>query len=317
MSGPFRVRRRARLLSLVLVLGLLAGCTPGLWPWASHGSPSPTATPVSTAPIAYATGATDLVLRASSGGGLVPEQIRVTEMPDVSLFGDGSAVRVASQSWAASEPLLPALVVATVTPAGIARILAEARDAGLLGADRRYEMPDVYDLWTTWFVVVADGQTHQVAAYALGFSEEDRFAPAEDLAARHAMGTFFGRIVGLRDWLGEEVVGAESAYAPERFRVFVVPDVDQPVGGASPVPVTAAPGQDVRGWPWSSPPEAFGVVAGRHWPTWRCAVLGAADAAPFGFATATNGTRWRAGDVLYQLVVRPLLPDEAGCPDLG
>ena len=334
MTGLFAVCRR--LPALVVAAGLLAGCTSAGWPWQSASpttgasvSPSPSAapspsatppssaTPRSTAPITYATGATDLVIRAASGGGLLPLEMRVTEMPDLSLFGDGSAIRVAAQGWGPDEPLLPKLVVATVTPEGMARILAAARDVGLLGSDRHYEMRDVYDLWTTWFLVVADGQTHQVSAYALGFSEEDRFAPAEDLPARHALADFFGRIHGLRDWLGADTVSADEPYVPRRLRVFLTPDLERPAPGGSSVPVTPAPGQDVRAWPLATAPGSFGALAGASWAPWRCGVLETAEAAPFAFGTATNATRWAQGGVLYRLAIRPLLPDEEGCPDLG
>ncbi len=58
----------------------------------------------------------------------------------------------------------------------------------------------------------------------------------------------------------------------------------------------------------------FGTFFTNQDGTWRCGLLDSAGAERLGIGTATLDTRWRAGDVLYQVVVRPLLPDEAGCP---
>jgi len=234
----------------------------------------------------------------------------------VSIYGDGRVVKHVSDGNATPAPMLPKLTEARVTPDGMARILQAAREAGLLDKDRRYDIPDLYDLWTVWFTVVANGQRHQVAAYALGFSEESQLAPPGEMEDRRKLDDFFGKVLDLVGWLGADTVGPDTPYEPVETRVYVTGLVDwsTAVGGATPGPVKPRPGQEVRGWPLDSPPEKFGAPAGDHDGVWRCAVLDPKGVAALGLDTATKDTRWQAGDQLYQIVARPLLPDEKDCP---
>ena len=124
-----------------LIVLLVAGCGPG-------STPSPAATPADTSPVSYATGPTDLVLQASSGGGLLPDSMRLAEIPELSIYGDGSVVRLGAHASGSRDPLLPQLTEMHVTADGIARILRAAREAGALGPDRHYDLPGTYDLWT-------------------------------------------------------------------------------------------------------------------------------------------------------------------------
>src|SRR5512140_1697143 len=100
---------------------LIAGCTTG----GTRGSdPGPT----EAASLSYAHGATDLVVQARSGGGLLPPSLRLAEMPDVSIYGDGRVVLLGSHSSGAESPLLPVLSETRVTPEAMTQILAAARE---------------------------------------------------------------------------------------------------------------------------------------------------------------------------------------------
>jgi len=109
---------------------------------------------------------------------------------------------------------------------------------------------------------------------------------------------------------------AVAALAPVATRVFVTPLVDwsTAVGDATPAPAELRADQEVRHWPLVGPPESFGASVGTPGEAWRCAVVGPDLVAALGLGTATQDTRWRVGDRLYQIVARPLLPDESGCP---
>lgn len=314
-------RVTALLAAAVVAAVAVAACTSGGLPSPSGStapsqSPSPAPTPADTGPISYATGATDLVLRVAQGGGLMQQSVRLAEMPTVSIYGDGRVVKDVSSGDAPTDPLLPKLTEARITPDVMAKVLQAAREAGLLEPDRRYDLPDVYDLWNVWFTTVADGQTHQISAYALGFSEESKLAPPGEMEDRKKLDDFFGKVIDLGAWLGPEAVGTEDAYVPSGTRVYVTRLVDWSTagGGATPGPVKPRPGQEVRGWPLDSPPEVFGAPAGDHDGVWRCAVLDPKGVAALGLDTATKDTRWQVGDQLYQIVARPLLPDEKDCP---
>ncbi len=306
--------------AVVALVMLLAGCTVGgsPGPGATPADTGPGATPADTGPITYATGPTDLVLQATSGGGLLPQSMRLAEMPNVSIYGDGRVVTLGSHGGGPEDPLLPGLTETRVTPDGMAHILETAREAGVLGPgpDRRYALPDVYDLWTVWFTATTGGSTHRVAAYALGFEDEVSLAPPGEMEARRKLDALYGRLVDLRAWLPAGAVGTDSAYAPAETRVFVTPLLDwsTAVGGATPAPVKPRDDQEVRDWPLDAGPESFGAAVGTHGEAWYCAVAGPDQVAALGLDTATQDTRWRVGDHLYQIVARPLLPDESGCP---
>lgn len=306
----------------ILILTAVA-CTPGGGSTGSTATPTqppsgtPTAAPTAadTGPISYATGPADLVLQATAGGGLIPEWMRLTEMPNVSIYGDGRVVELV-EAGGESDPLLPVLTEARLTPDGMALVLQAAREAGLMGPDRRYNLEGVYDLWSVWFTTNADGQSHRISAYALGFEDEAKLAPPDEMEARRKLDAFYGRVIDLRSWLPAGTIGADAPFQPAGTRVYVSRLVDWSTagGGATPAPVTPKPGQDVREWPLDSPPDLFGVPISEKDPTWRCAVIDASGVKALGLETATRATRWQADGQMYQVVARPLLPDESGCP---
>lgn len=292
----------------IVLVAMVAGCAPG-------GTPGPSATPLDSGPISYSTGPTDLVLQLSSGGGLLPQSMRLAEMPDLSIYGDGRVIRLGSHGSGSADPLLPQLIETRVTADGMARILGAAREAGTLGPDRHYDLPDTYDLWTVKFTVTADGRTHRVSAFALGFKDEERLAPPGEMEARRNLNTFNKRLLDLRAWLPAGTVGTDAAYEPSGARVFMTRLVDwsTAVGGATAAPASPRAGQEIRAWPFTSLPESFGTAVDRQ-GLWYCAVVEQGEATALGLDTATWDTRWRAAGHLYQVVARPLLPDESGCP---
>ncbi len=298
----------------IVVLAIAVGCSPATGsPPASAPSATPTAAP--TTPITHATGSADLVLRVAAGGGLLPMEMRLAEMPTVSIYGDGRVIRVVEAGAAPTDPLVPELVESRLTPEAMTLVLAAAGDAGLLGPDRRFELEGVYDLWTVTFTLTANGATHRTWAYALGFSDEAKLAPPDEMPARAALDELFGRLQDLRGWLGSDRVGPDTAHRPAQLRVYVASLMAWPTeAGATAAPATARAGQDVREWPLDAPPELFGTLVDEREGTWRCGLLESEAAERLGIDSATNDTRWQAGDLLYRLVVRPLLPDEAGCP---
>src|SRR5665811_1091549 len=114
---------------------LVAGCTVGgtSGPSPTPMATGPSATPAETGPISHATGPTDLVLQATSGGGLLPQSMRFAEMPNVSIYGDGRVVMLGSHGGGPEDPLLAELTEPGLTADGMARILQAAREAGILG----------------------------------------------------------------------------------------------------------------------------------------------------------------------------------------
>jgi hypothetical protein len=321
-------KQAGRWVVLALAAGAIAGCGGLTGTAATTAAPTATAvgsaaTAVTTASpsavtarptpsIVHAAGAADLVLRMAAGGGLLPTELRLGEMPDVSVYGDGTVLFATTAGLQPNDPLLPVVTMARLTPAGFERLLGAAAVAGIVGANHRYGLEGVYDLWTVTFTVDANGMSGTTSAYALGFSDEERLAPPADLPARRALRDLAGRLRDLPTWLGSDL-GVARPYEPAAYAVSFAPLVDwSGATGGSPVPVTARPGQAVRAWPVGAP-DQFGTVAQSAGGSWRCAVLSRAAATSWDFASATADTRWTAGGMLYRVVVRPLLPEQSDC----
>jgi len=249
-------------------------------------------------PIGHPTEPDELVLRLETGGGLVPLELGLTELPGFSIYGDGTAIVAPSPD--PKEPF-PELAVLRFTRAGVRSLLSAAEEAGLM-EDRRFEVPDLYDATTTTFTLVAEGERHVTAVYALGYpgteggSDEERLARAELLALAER----------LRDpaaWLPGQVDEA-GPYRFPALRVYVLPG-----------PESMDPGYRPEGlaWPLPEPPASFGRPA--EAPGVRCGVVEGrvlTDLLPRLEGT-DQATVWEWRDEPYRLAFRPLLPDESGC----
>jgi hypothetical protein len=277
----------------ILGIGLLAAACGG-----AGGSGSPVATAHT---YDVATGSDQPVVRIMIGGGLVPIQVRLTQKPWFVLYGDG---RIVVQRPLADVPglLLPDLHQMRITPTEIQTILSAADRAGLLGPDARFDATDIYDASTTTFSATVAGQTHTIGAYALGYE-----APAADGAtaeARKKLSAFEDAMGHLSTFLGREVSDAEPYQAAE-MRVFT--RLAEPSDPASPT------GQVVA-WPLAVDPGIAGEAA--TVPQTRCLIVSGSDLETFQTIarTANTQTIWSFGAGRYSVYVRPLYPDEKGCP---
>jgi hypothetical protein len=174
--------------------------------------------------IEYPRGAEDLVLQVHSGGGFVPIVWHLREQPLFSLYGDGRVITQGPQIAIYPPPALPALLERHVSDEGIQAILRAAREAGLQGPDRRFEVFEVTDLPTTTFTVVTDGQVHETAVYGLGEVPDD--LPVADREERRTLFEFQSELLDLESWLPEGSVSSDRPYEYDRLRVFVVPTTE-------------------------------------------------------------------------------------------
>jgi hypothetical protein len=172
MTGP----RRLTVVTALAALAAIAGCTPG----AAGPEPTPSR-------IDHPTGMNDLVLQISNSGGLLPPDARLTELPVLSLYGDGRLITQGPRVAIYPGPAVPNLQVARLSETGIQRVLRAAADAGLLGPSRHYDHPGIADAPTTIFTVVAAGGRHQVSAYALWEGNDPGRLPETDRRARQAL----------------------------------------------------------------------------------------------------------------------------------
>lgn len=251
----------------------------------------------STGRIEHPIGAREVVVRIAAGGGFVPVEYRLTELPQLSLFGDRRAITLGPTTEQYPPHALPNLQEAHLNEDDVQRILRDARASDLLDDGVDYGSPTVSDAPATTIVVRADGAAHTTTIYALGIdagglTDSQRTArrrvSAFVTAAENAATTTAGR-----------------PYSPEAVAVYAAPYRSSgPDAGVQ--PGTAA-------WPLGDLASAGGPSA--IGSSYHCFVVRGADARAVldAAAGASTITRWRSGPADYSLLFRPLLPDESRC----
>lgn len=287
-----------RPISLLLAV-LLAACsaagpsaTPSGSPNATLGG-SPSATPGG---LDHPTGARDVILRIDELGGFVAPAVRVANLPEFTLYGDGRAIyRPAPSPGSTAGPAADPLRVATLSEPQLQALLAFAlSDGRLRGARANYSLDGVADAPTTVFSVNGGGVQKTVSVYALGIDGPS--PPAGDAADRAAFAALSQR---LGDFGGQVAAGAATGagtYEPAAYRA-VLND--------------ATPQGEARDWPWPDVGlDAFKAGGGVGL---RRAVLTPDQAKKLVVQPQGGG-----GPVLvlgpdrafYFITLRPLLPDE-------
>ncbi|HEY7660969.1 MAG TPA: hypothetical protein VIC58_10265 [Actinomycetota bacterium] len=256
--------------------------------------------------IEHPTGADDLVLRVEYQGGFVPYEFMLKRVPAWSLYGDGTVIVEGPVIEIYPGPALPNLLAFSITEEGIQAILEAAQEAGLMDGDATYGYPCIADAADTVFTTNAGGSTSVVSAYALEFADPALSTggdcPDVDTQARAKLAEFQRMLGDLRSWLPGPI-GPEEPYTPTEMRTYVLPYRGQDDLQQSPIE-----------WPLSQPLVAFGdpVPDGNDI---RCGVVSGDDLAELlPLAEQANElTPWTSGGEEYQLIFRPLLPDEHGC----
>jgi hypothetical protein len=237
----------------------------------------------------------EVVVRVVTRGGFAAESRPPAQLPQLSVFGDGRVITQGPTTLEYPGPALPNLQEFRLSGDGLARIVSEARAAGLLDAEPPdYGDPGVTDQATTTVTVRADGTTRQVEVYALGFKGRVSGVTPEHMENRRRLEQFIQR-AGDSDALGDAVVpGSTRRYEPEALAVRIEPFL-------------ADLETERRDWP-------LGDLAGTE-----CAVVAGGDLAAVLDAarTAREDVRWLSGNESYRLVFRPLLPDEHTCDDVS
>lgn len=305
--GRTRARRRAGLragLRVGVMLGVLtlalAGCqtpregddVPDLTPGGDDRPPA-TAEPGEWGDL----GPDVVVLEVKVGGGFVPMGWDFRQVPTITVYGDGRAIVPGPTTLQYPGAALPNLLEVRLPDGAVGEILDAAAAAGLLGEAPDYGAPPVTDLPTTT-VRISDGTaTYEHAAYALdaGVGEEVGLTP-EQSAARTA----------LIDVVAEATWRATSG-GEEPYEASAVAFLAWPVG-----PDAAPSAYEPAVLPWPLADVALADAG-------QCASVDGADAQALleVLRGANELTRFEQDGVTYELFVRPLLPHETGCVDLG
>jgi hypothetical protein len=186
--------------ALMLVPLLAAACAGGS-PGSStvpSDSPASASGEPTTNGIEHPTGAADVVLRVSTGGGFMIAGFAATEAPTFTLYGDGTIVfrdptEVPPQPPANSSlmPGLPFKTARLAEPQVQALLQSALGDGGLGIARRKYDAPGYADASTTTFEVHAGGLDKTVEVYALS-PDPDPSLP--DIVARKAFAQLAERL---------------------------------------------------------------------------------------------------------------------------
>ena len=241
----------------------------------------------------------EVAIEVSFGGGLAPPVVRVGDsLPRVWISGDGRYLR--RLATGADTPALVALEERRIPEAALQNLLVEASNAGLLADSPDYGSPKIFDAANTRILVVAEGRRHDVLVRALGYPVADLDAAA--VAARERVSRFLDLLEHPERIAG---VGAASTYPPTAVAVFVLGPA---AASATTPPVT---------WPLA---DLATVGTPTDWPgpSARCLVVTGADLGAVQVAAAgiTRSAPWRSGNALWQIALRPLLPDEHTCADV-
>lgn len=268
----------------------------------STTTPGSSTTTLPTGSIPHATGAGDVIIRMSTGGGFVPMEYNITMIPEFTLYGDGRIIVTGPTTMQYPGNALPNLQTAVVPESVIQAMLAAAKEAGLFQNGVDYGQPGVTDVGTTTITVNADGATYTSSIYAIGFEDGGNLTMQQQ-QARAAIVTLQGKLMD-PSALGAGQVAWES-YDFTAIKVF---------SRAIDTTVSTDP-TDIRPnhLPW---PLADLATAGSEAPNGqglRELVVSGDDAATLKplLKQATQITVWESGDHQYNLYLRPLLPDEA------
>ncbi len=291
-----------RLVPLLLLAALAAS--------ACGDAGAPLATPPTTATTVAVpdlpTGGDEVVLRIDSGGGFVPVEFNLVDLSEFTLYGDGTVVTEGVQTAAFPGPAVPALVTLGLTREGVERLAAEALAHGLDAPLDDYGFPGVADAATTVFTLDAGGQERRAAVYALGIGAG---GPASEMD--EAQEAARARLVALRDLVtdtaaypAEHVAVPESPYDAQRLMVAARP-------GFQPDPSLP---QDPVDWPLADP-STLGAELPEPFTGFRCFEVSGPDLEVLRpvAAAATALTPWASGGQQWNVVFRPLLPDDPGC----
>ncbi len=293
------MNRRDFLAALVIspaAAALLAAC--------GDKSTDPVATdPATTVPAAqgiqYSTGADEVVLKQSYEGGFMMQGAAFIFPPGLLVSGDGRLFVPGAQIEIYPGPLLSPVMVRTITPAGIEKLLQLADDAGLLATPPDYAAEiNVADVGNTVVQIGAKGETFVHSAFALGLDIDAAGNQVDGLTPQRAkLKKFVDLLSDYEKIVGSENLGPEAPFEPTayRFQAYTVePDV---LAAQEPAP-------EIVEWPASTGLQLADAA--------QCARLDAAAAGTI-FADAKQNTYFTDGGVTYSLAVGRVLPGDPVC----
>lgn len=308
--GVYGAMRRSHRASAALAIAatttiLLAACTgSGL-----GGSPGTSTPPPDNSGIAHPAGS-ELVFKMEYTGGFVPVESLFTSTPAATITGDGTVITQGAMMEIFPGPALAPMQSRRLTEAGLQLVLERLAETGFFGESAAFsEDAGAADAQTTVFTLHADDREVTVSVGGLGMASPNA---GERERQAHAMLASLSEDLSALDQLVPESAWDETAwhpYEPAALRLLVR-NADNDPANPDGIPGTEA------AWPTDADPAAFGEpfaplegsscggVTGEEAQAWLAAL-----------AEANQLTRFTAGDHLYAVLARPVLPgEEPACP---
>ncbi|MEP7203640.1 MAG: hypothetical protein ABI894_13585 [Ilumatobacteraceae bacterium] len=239
--------------------------------------------------IAHLTGADDVVLKLAHEGGFVPAGFLFVNTPALLVSGDRRVFTQGAVPAIFPGPLLPTVLVRTITEDGLQALLALVQHAGLLSAAPDYSGGDnVADASST--VLTINGGTFVHNAYALGIDTPESPARQKLLDVTTAFGD-------IQKAAGAANLGPDGPFEPTAYRLQA--RAVDPIEASNQDPAAT-----VVDWP-----AASGVSLAT---ATECARV---DAAAVGslFTDARQNTYFKEDQIVYQVSVAGMLPGDPNC----
>lgn len=250
----------------------------------------------------YPTGEIEVVAQVSVGGGFVPVDYNLTQIPGFTLYGDGTVVVNGPQIEIYPQPALPNLQTTTISAEAIRELLSAAKEAGLFAKEVDYGLPGITDMPTTTITINAEGATYVSDIYALGMEPGASGLSTQQQQARATVNEWTGKLYDLTAFETGEIVWAQYEFTS--LAIFSLP-FD---------PSTAPAENDVQPNRLDWPLGDLGTLGEPVQPEgYRRVVVSGADLDSLKslLEQATQITLWKSGDREYHLYFRPLLPHES------
>lgn len=271
------------------------------------GSPTGwTPSPGTSRAIPHSHRADQLIVSVSTSGPWQSNPARQLGLPDVSVFGDGTVIRIGGGGRDGSNRSATGRVhpsVGHISEDGLQRLLRAAADAGLPERDPAIGTIGITDQPITRIHVATAERRRTIYAYALAAS--DGSLTRSQRAARGRLLHFFQAVMTLVP------DGSPASDGATRLRWAVlaerpVPDAD-PEGDGEPAPR--------RPWPLADPGRGVQVGGGV-----TCTIVGGRRLIAVTDRADRDLARfelivWTAGRAEWALTFRPMLPDEQDCHD--
>jgi len=278
-------RSVAHLAVPALAAVLLAAC--------SGAAPSPTPEP--TAPAEA-----KALLRITTVQALPPRNT-FNWLPSIVITLDGRVLSAGAVPAIFPGPLLSPIIERQLTPAGWAKVVAEARAAGLLSGVADFtdgRIPPGGQ--SVRLELVADGREYILTGDPSRIMVCVTTPCIPQPGSPEAFGGFLNNLANLDGWLGADL-GRETLHVPAGYAIIVGPPPDQ---ADLPQPVIA--------WPLAGGVAAFGLPLGDGRS--RCGIVTGDAFASIrpALQSANQLTKWRdpVDGSFHGLVVRPLLPGD-------